>query len=136
MKVGSYQFIVTKSRNDLFYRLPRAKTFVASVRPDEAAVQREGDYVQRVRMGHLLDGTVSLERQQDEHGNVVLSVEDALRAIRYDNPLRDALVLVKRDGQLALKDGFHRLHEALARGYKGVVYGIVLDMDASDTDDD
>jgi hypothetical protein len=136
MKVGSYQFIVTKSRNDLFYRLPRAKTFVASVRPDEAAVQREGDYVQRVHMRHFTDGTVSLERQQDEHGNVVLSVEDALRALQYDNPLRDAVVLVARDGHLALKDGFHRIHEALARGYKGTVHCIVLDMDASDTDDD
>jgi hypothetical protein len=88
MKVGSYQFIVTKSRNDLFYRLPRAKTFVASVRPDEAAVQREGDYVQRVHMRHFTDGTVSLERQQDEHGNVVRSVEDALRALPHPRGVR------------------------------------------------
>jgi len=49
--------------------------------------------------------------------------------MEYMNPLRDAVVVVKREGHLNLKDGFHRIHEAMARNYNGHVWVVVLDMD-------
>ena len=135
MRVNNNQFVVTPSRNDLFFRLPRTKTHVKSVAPDEHTVAKLGDYTYVAWTKHFIDGTISLARQQDEYGNVVLSIDDAMQMLKYDNPLRDAIELVKHDGKLELRNGFHRIHEAIARGYKGRVHCIVLDMDLS-TDDD
>ena len=53
--------------------------------------------------------------QTNPEGYTVLLVSDAAAALTFDNPLRDPVVLVKRDGKYALKDGFHRIHEACVR---------------------
>lgn len=135
-RVGAHQFVLTRTRNDLYYRLPRASAFVASLPPPEEAVRREGDALHVAWMKHFTDGTISMQRQTDDHDNVVLSVREALQAMNFENPLRDPVVLVKRDGALELRDGFHRIHEALARGYRGRIYCILLDMDQDDDEDD
>ena len=53
--------------------------------------------------------------------------------MKIHNPLRDPVVVVKRDNRYALGDGFHRIHEARAREFSHRIWAIVLDMDAEDS---
>ena len=128
------QLVVTTACTDPFWRWSRTRRKPSSTCPTAAAVHTQGDYAHMAWMKHFFDGTVSLHRQTDDAGNVVLSRQQALLATAFHNPLRDPVVLVRRDGTLELKDGFHRVHESLARGYKGRVWCVVLDMDADESD--
>lgn len=90
-------------------------------------------------MKNFFDGTIDMSRQTNSKGCVVLRVHDAERALDYKNPLRDPVSVIKRiDGTFELRDGFHRLHEAYARGFAQRVWTLVLDnaIDMSDTDED
>ena len=84
-------------------------------------------------MKNFFDGEIDMSRQTND-GYVVLSINDSERMLRSHNPLRDPVILVKRDGQYSLRDGFHRIYEARARNYMKRVWTIVLDMD-EETDD-
>ncbi len=86
-------------------------------------------------MKSFFDGTIDLSLQTDSQGCILLHRENANRVRELKNPLRDPLVVVKRDDQFSLKDGFHRLCEAMARGYRGRVWTVVLDMDADSEED-
>ena len=83
-------------------------------------------------MKAFFDGTVDMSLQTNPEGFVVLSAADAAATASFRNPLRDPLVLVRRDGRLHMRDGYHRLHEARARGFRGRVWCAVLDMDADE----
>lgn len=128
--VHTQQFVVTHEK-DYFFRRPRTQTFCESLKPDDRAVQAQGDYGVAMWMKHFFDGTIDMTLQCNAEGLVILNVEDAERTMRYKNPLRDPPVLVRRDGMYALRDGFHRVLEAKARKYQKQVWCIVLDMDAA-----
>lgn len=140
MNVGREQFVVS-DKNDLFFKYPRRTLFVESLEPPQEMVMKNGDYVHVAWMRHFDTSTANtpkkkylqilLTRQQTHDHKTVLVCQDALKAMDYDNPLRDPVILVKQNDQFFLKDGFHRIHEAIARGYHGRVYCIVLDMDES-----
>ena len=123
-----------------FFTLPRDHLHCESKRPSEEVVRRTGDYSKSWWMRSFWDGTIDLSLQTDNEGCVILIEEDAERVHTFNNPLRDPLVIVKRDEIYSLKDGFHRLCEAFARGYNGWVWSVVLDMDidsdADNMDDD
>ena len=71
---------------------------------------------------HPETGSVNLDRQRDACGHVVVSMRNARRAARFDNPLRDPVRVCGRSGHnLTLLDGFHRIFEAFSRGYVGSV---------------
>lgn len=120
-----------------FFHTPRKHTHCKSSRPSKDEVRRHGDFAQSWWMRSFFDGTIDLSLQTDGEGCILLQHEDAERVREFHNPLRDPLVVVQREGHISLKDGFHRLCEALARGYRGRVWTVVLDMDAEDesTDD-
>lgn len=122
--------------DDVFFRIPRANTYCKSVRPSDDFIKRKGDFTQSWLMKSFFDGTIDLSLQVDDRGCIILNRDDAERVRSFRNPLRDPLVMVKRDGMFSLKDGFHRLCEALARGYRSSVHTVVLDMDTDDTDTD
>lgn len=127
-------FFAVCDQTDDFFHIVRASSYCVSARPPADRIKQEGDFAQSWWMKSFFDGTIDLSLQSDNHGCILLNRADADRVRRFANPLRDSLVVVKRDDVFSLKDGFHRLCEALARGYRGRVYAIVVDMDA-DTDD-
>ena len=133
--VSASQFRVC-STDDYFYRTTRRHTTCSSTRPGESVVNRLGDYAHAFWMKNFFDGTLDMTLQMHTDGCVVLSIDDAQKAMKYENPLRDPVVVVRRDGLYSLKDGFHRVHEARARGYTKQVWTVVLDMDIDDDDDD
>lgn len=100
-------------------------------------VLRSGDYARSWWMQSFWDGTIDLSLQMDVNENIILDKENAERVRTFKNPLRDPVIIVKRNGRYSLKDGFHRLCEAFARKYKRRLWTVVLDMDIeSDTDTD
>jgi len=76
-------------------------------------------------MAFLNDTLVSLNIQRDHCGHVVVDIRNALRATSFHYPLRDPLVVEEgcylNSKKLILVNGFHRLFEALSRGYRGLV---------------
>jgi hypothetical protein len=119
-----------------FFTLPRAHLSCKSKRPSETVVQRTGDFARSWWIRSFLDGTVDLSLQTDKEGCVLIYEKSAEHVRTLKNPLRDPLVVVKRDDMYFLKDGFHRLCEALARHYHGRVWAVVLDMDTDSTSDE
>ena len=136
MKVGQRHFVLSDDGHDLFFKHPRTNVHVESRPPSPRTIRKEGDFAHAAWMRHFVDGTICTQSQRDARGRVVLLVDDALRVMRYDNPLRDPVLLTRRDGALSLRDGFHRIHEAMARGYAGRVHCVVLDMDDEDDEED
>lgn len=104
-----------------FFHIVRASSYCVSARPPADRIKQEGDFTQSWWMKSFFDGTIDLSLQSDNDGCILLNRADADRVRRFTNPLRDSLVVVKRDGVFSLKDGFHMLCEALARGYRGRV---------------
>ena len=126
------------STRDYFFRQHRKKTFCKSKRPT-SEVERKADYSKSFWMRHFFDGTIDMSRQSNPKGCAILTVRGAEDALAYDNPLRDPVMLIKRlDGEYELKDGFHRIHEAYARGYSKRVWTLVLDdaIEISETDEE
>ena len=114
--------------DDFFHKFPRDKKKCKSNKPDRLIVHKKGDYIQDFKMSDFsFGGTVDIDLQSDKHGNVVLSLKDAMKAMKLNNPLQDPILVSKIDGRYHLKDGFHRLMEAKARKYKGKVWSIVVD---------
>tara|TARA_B110001450_G_C17588842_1_gene468091 strand:- start:406 stop:804 length:399 start_codon:yes stop_codon:yes gene_type:complete len=120
---------VIYSFDDHFFKQSRTQLECESEKPDDGTVQKEGDYSESFWMKNFFDGKIDMSRQTTDNGYVILSINDSERMLRSHNPLRDPVILVKRDGQYALRDGFHRIHEARARNYMKRVWTIVLDMD-------
>lgn len=127
------KMFVIYSFDDHFFKQSRTQLECESEKPDHGTVPKEGDYSESFWMKNFFDGEIDMSRQTND-GYVVLSINDSERMLRSHNPLRDPVILVKRDGQYSLRDGFHRIYEARARNYMKRVWTIVLDMD-EETDD-
>jgi hypothetical protein len=123
-------------RSDSFFTTRRTKRMCRSTPPSKTTVESLGDYSQAWWMKSFFDGTIDLSLQVDALGCILLNRDDAERVQHYKNPLRDPLIIVRRDNTIHLRDGFHRLCEALARGYRGRVWTVVLDMDLDESEDD
>ena len=91
-------------------------------------VHKKGDYSKDFKISDFsFGGKVNIDLQSDKNGHVVLSLKDAIKVMKFNNPLKDPIIVSKVGGRFHLKDGFHRLTEAKARKYKGNVWSIVLD---------
>lgn len=113
------------------------KRHVRSKRPSGEYVRKNGDYAKCVWMKHFFDGTIDMRLQSTKHPKgpaIFLLDSDAARARQFANPLRDAIVLSIAEGstKLALRDGYHRLFESRARGYRGRVWVVVRDGNIDD----
>jgi hypothetical protein len=124
--------LVVCTNSQPFFTLPRTHTTCTSRQPPRSLVAKHGDYARSWWMKQFWDGTIDLSLQTDSHGCVVLNRKDAENALTFKNPLRDPPVVVRRDGRFHLRDGFHRISEALARGFRGRVWAVVLDIDEDD----
>lgn len=127
-RVGTDMFEL-HSFDDYYFKRQRNHMDCVSEKPDDTIVSKEGDCAESFWMKSFFDGEIDMSRQTNGKGCAVLNIEDAERLIRCKNPLRDPVVVVKRDDKYELKDGFHRIHEARARNYLKRVWTIVLDMD-------
>jgi len=130
---GKHQFIVCEY-TDYFFKRPRMNMYCSSTRLDDKIVEKSGDYIKPFWIKNFFDGEIDMSLQTNTSGCAVLSIEDAEKALQFENPLRDPIVIVKTNDVYSLRDGFHRIHEAYARQYRGRVWTAVLDMDL-DTDD-
>ena len=124
---------VIHSFDDYFFKQHRTRLECESQKPHDVSVQKEGDYSESFWMKSFFDGEIDMSRQTNNRGYAVLNLQDAERLLRSTNPLRDPVILVKRDGKYELRDGFHRIYEARARNFVKRIWTIVLDMD-QDTD--
>lgn len=122
------KFQIVVQDGDFFHKFPRDKKKCKSIQPDRLIVHKKGDYSKDFKISDFsLGGEVDTDLQSDEHGNVVLSLKDAIKVMKFNNPLKDPIIVSKIGGKYHLKDGFHRLMEAKARKYKGKIWSIVLD---------
>ena len=129
---NSNQFEICGSKH-LFFLQKRAK-MCKSLKPNASQIKAEGgDYSMKFYMKHFFNGFIDMTSQTNSKGCVILSIEDSAKMRQYDNPLRDAVVIVKdTNDKYKLRDGFHRIYEALARKYVKHVHAIIIDMNYSD----
>ena len=125
--VGAEHFLIRHS-DDYFFKQPRDKSHCESLKPSDEYVEKTADYPASFWMKNFFDGTIDMSLQTNRKGYVVLKTKDSEHVKSYHNPLRDPILLVKRDGMLRMRDGYHRLHEAKARGYNKKIWCVILDM--------
>lgn len=76
----------------------------------------------------LFNKKISVDLSCDDHGNLYLAEEDAVRVASTSNILKDPFLVIREPNKtLHLQDKFEELAELLRRGYKGNVWVIVAD---------